>query len=181
MEGKVLFKTKGMKDDAAGGFAMAGIFCFLVPGILTFAFDGMIGEWYFYAIGAAVCTLIVTNSANKHSIAVTLKEANSNDVIMSIKGKANNTEFILEEYSCWYVVKFRRAKHGGKEVKLHFRGVGKRKDPVCFTQVIHPPVEPKGWSRDATEFPMSYNVYMIDDLTGLAKALDDHEKRSNQN
>jgi hypothetical protein len=181
MENKLLFKAKGMKDSASGGFGMAGIIIFLVFGIMAFLADGKIGPWYYYAIAFVFCIFITYNAARKHRIEVNLEEISRTEVRLSIAGIANNVDFAVEEYSCWYVVKHRSAKYGGTEVRLHFHAKGNADDELCFTQLIPPENKPKGWSQHTREFHLDQKVFMVPELVTLAKALDDHERRSHKN
>jgi hypothetical protein len=179
MENKILFEAKGMRDASSGGLAMVGIAFGITLLIVSFATKGMIGAWYYYAGVIAICVWIVFDAGKKHAVDVQLKEGKGNGIFLSVNGKVNNIEIPVEEYSSWYVVKNRSPKHGGKEVRLHFKAKGNSEEELlCFTKLILPGQEPRGWMKHDVEFPLSQKCFMVDHLPELVKALDDHEKRT---
>jgi hypothetical protein len=182
MENNILFESKGMRDAASGGFAMAGVVLCLTGVIVAAATGGkIIGPWYLYLAGMGLCIWIIYAMGEKHSVEIKLIERKNNAVFLSISGKANNVEMQVEEYSNWYVVKHRSAKHGGTEVRLHFKATGNDNDELCFTEMSSPGKEPRGWLQHDVQFPIGGKSFMVGELPALVKALDAHEKRNRDN
>jgi hypothetical protein len=78
-------------------------------------------------------------------------------------------------------VKHRSAKHGGTEVRLHFKATGIANAILRFTEMSAPGKEPRGWMQHDVEFPLGDKSFMVGNLPLLVKALDDHEKRNREN